>query len=170
MPRKSVKENKNVYQIARERLDWSRMYASEQMEFISDKKIEAIENGVLAQPSDIYEMAKCYKEPELCNYYCSHDCVIGKKYVPAIEIGSLSDIVIETVVSLNEIMPLTNRLLQIARDGRISEDEIPDFAKILNNLEKVALAASVMKFSVEKMAAENAIDYEQLVAEREKLK
>ena len=66
---------------------------------------------------------RCYKRPDLCNYFCSHKCEIGHRYVPEVEVSDLSDIILETIASLNEINPLTTRLIQIARDGKISDDE-----------------------------------------------
>ena len=75
-------------------------------------------------------MADAYKRPDLCNYYCSHKCEIGHRYVPEIEVSDLSNIILETIASLNEINPLTTRLIQIARDGKISDDEIKDFADV----------------------------------------
>ena len=40
------------------------------------------------------------------------------------EVGELSNIILETIACLNEINPLTGRLIQIVRDGKISDDEI----------------------------------------------
>lgn len=50
---------------------------------------------------------------DLCNYYCSHKCEIGYRYVPEIEMSELSSIILETIASLDEINPLTGRLIQI---------------------------------------------------------
>ena len=41
-------------------------------------------------PYDILQMADAYKRPDLCNYYCSHKCEIGYRYVPEIEMTDLS--------------------------------------------------------------------------------
>ncbi len=101
------------------------------MTAVSDSKIEKFE----------YEMRNLHlmissrwlmltRRPDLCNYYCSHKCEIGHRYVPEVEVSDLSNIILETIASLNEINPLTTRLIQIARDGKISDDEIKDFAFI----------------------------------------
>lgn len=74
-------------------------------------------------PYDIVQMADAYHRPDLCNYYCSHKCEIGQRYVPEVEVSDLPVIILETIASLNEINPLTSRLIQIARDGKISDDE-----------------------------------------------
>ena len=55
-------------------------------------------------------------------------CEIGHRYVPEVEVTDLSNIILETIAGLNEINPLTGRLIQIARDGKISDDEMRDFA------------------------------------------
>ncbi len=61
-----------------------------------------------------------------------------------------SAIILETVASLNAVYPLTNRLIEISRDGQISEDESPDFSNIQENLEKVSLAIEALQLWVEK--------------------
>lgn len=169
MGKKSTKENKNIYQSCRESLDMSRAKASEQMEGMSAARIEKIENGQEPTPYDVVQMADCYKHPELCNYYCSHKCPIGARYVPEVEIAELSNIILETIASLNELNPLTSRLIQIARDGEISDDEIPDFAYISSKLDEVSLAVDSLNLWVDKTIAENGINEQLLNKEKEKL-
>ena len=49
-------------------------------------------------------------------------CAIGEKYIPQVEVTELPNIILETIVSLNEITPYTGQLIQIARDGKITDD------------------------------------------------
>ena len=77
------------------------------------------------------------------------------KYVPSIEMTELPAIILETVASLNAVYPLTNRLIEISRDGKISEDEIPDFSNIQENLEKVSRAIEALQLWVEKEVSAN---------------
>ena len=114
-------------------------------------------------------MADCYKRPDLCNYYCSHKCEIGYRYVPEIEMSELSSIILETIASLDEINPLTGRLIQIARDGKITDDEIKDFAFISHKLDKVSVAIDSLNLWVNKTASENNINIDMLNIEKEKL-
>ena len=170
MGRKSTKENKNIYQISRENVNLTRDAAAEQLEFVSSDQIEKIENEKsYPHPDEILAMADCYKNPSLCNYYCSHKCVIGDRYVPEIEVSELPDIILETIASLNEINPLTSRLIQIARDGKITDDEIHDFALISKRLDEVSLAIDSLNLWVDKMVSENNINIELLKEERAKL-
>ena len=114
-------------------------------------------------------MSDAYKRPDLCNYYCSHKCMIGSKYVPEVKVSELSGIILETIGSLNEINPLTNRLIQIARDGKITDDEIKDFAFISHKLDKVSVAIDALNLWVNKTASENNINIDMLNIEKEKL-
>ena len=84
MGRASVRNDKTVYQLYREELNLTREKASELMDGMTPSRIEKIENGQEPTPFDIIQMADCYKRPELCNYYCSHKCAIGDRYVPQV--------------------------------------------------------------------------------------
>ena len=75
---------------------------------------------------------------------------------------------IEKIASLNEINPLTGRLIQIARDGKITDDEIQDFAFISKKLDEVSLAVDALNLWVDKTASENNINISLLNAEKEK--
>ena len=141
------------------------------MEGVSASRIEKIEYELQdPTPYDIIQMADCYRRPDLCNYYCSHKCTIGSRYVPEIEVSELSTIILETIASLNEISPLTGRLIQIARDGKITDDEMRDFAFISKKLDEVSLAIDSLNLWVDKTASENDLNIELLKAEKEKLK
>ena len=132
MGKQSTRENKTIYQQYREEQSLTREKASQEMTGVSASRIEKIEYELQEPtPYDIIQMADCYKHPDLCNYYCSHKCMIGDRYVPEIEVSELSTIILETIASLNEINPLTSRLIQIARDGKITDDEIKDFAYMI---------------------------------------
>ena len=170
MGKQSTKENKTVYQLCREECSLTREQASERMIGVSFSRIEKFEYELQEPtPYDIVQMADCYKHPDLCNYYCSHKCEIGKRYVPEVKFSELPNIILETIASLNEINPLTNRLIQIARDNKISDDEIKDFAYISKKLDEVSLAIDSLNLWVDKTVGENGINIEMLNAEKGKI-
>ena len=139
MGRKSVKENKNVYQTAREELGLTREAAEELLEVVSADRIEKIESEkTVARPDEVLKMSECYKRPELCNYYCSHECPIGQKYVKPVELKDLSQITLEVLSSLNTLEKEKNRLIEITVDGMISEDEREDFEAIKERLNEMS--------------------------------
>ncbi len=170
MGKQSTRENKNIYQLCREERGLTREKASESMVGISASRIEKIEYELQEPtPYDVVQMADCYRRPDLCNYFCSHKCEIGNRYVPEIEVSELPNIILETIASLNEINPLTGRLIQITRDGKISDDEIKDFAYISKKLDEVSLAVDSLNLWIDKTASEHNINVELLNEEKEKL-
>ena len=171
MGKQSTRENKTIYQLCREEKELTREKASELMTGVSSSRIEKIEYETQEPtPYDVVQMADCYKRPDLCNYYCSHKCAIGQRYVPEVEVSELSNIILETIACLNEINPLTGRLIQIARDGKISDDEIKDFAFIIQKLDEISLAVDSLNLWVDKTASENDLNITLLREEKERLK
>lgn len=139
MGRKSTKENKNIYQTSREDLGYSRSEAAERLQFVSADRIERIENEKsLPHPEEVLAMAECYQKPGLCNYFCSHDCPIGREYVPEVKAKELSQITLEMLAALNTLTREKDRFIEITVDGKISEDERSDFAAIQEELEKMS--------------------------------
>lgn len=163
MGKRSIKENKNVYQLAREALELTREKASEQMEYVSADRIEKIESEKsLPHPDEILTMAKVYKAPELCNHYCSQECPIGQKNVPKLEVKDLSQIVLEMLAGLNNVNKEKERFIEITVDGEISEDEYKDFMAIKEELKKIAVSVDALQLWVDKTIADGKIDKEML--------
>ena len=158
MGKRSTKENKNIYQTTRESLDLTRDAASQLMTFMSSDQIEKIESGKkLPHPDEILDMATAYKAPNLCNYYCSNECPIGEKYVPELELKSLSQITLEILASLNSMEEKKNRLIEIAADELISSGEFEDFNTIRDNLDEISVAISSLKLWLEQSIADGKI-------------
>ena len=169
MGRASTKENKNKYQLAREELGLSREKASDLLEVIPPERIEKIENErSLPHPDEVLVMSQKYKKPSLCNYYCSNECPIGKEYVPEVQIKELSAIVIEMLASLNSVNKTKDRLIEIAADGVISDDEIDDFIHIQEELERISITVETLQLWAEKMLANGVIDADQYYARKKK--
>ena len=165
MARKSTRENKNIYQRTREGLDLTREQASELMVTMSPERIEKIENErSMPHPDEVLLMSDQYKQPDLCNYYCANQCPIGAQYVPEIKIKDLSQIVLETIASLNAMQKKKDRLIEITVDGEITDDELEDFVQIQQELEKISVAVETLQLWCERMLDTGAIDREQYEA------
>lgn len=159
MGRKSTKDNKNIYQTSRENRNLSREAAAEKLGFLSADRIEKIENEkTLPHPEEVLAMADCYKNPSLCNYFCSHECPIGIEYVPEIKTKELSQITLEMLATLNKLAYAKERLIEITVDGQLSQDELPDFLKIKEDLEKMALAIDSLNLWLDNTIASGQID------------
>ena len=131
---------KNKYQEAREKAGLSREKASEATG-ISISKIERIEYGdAYANPYEICEMAKVYKEKNLYNYFCAEECHIGNKLgIPKVDYESddLSRITLKILSILNTIDKDKESLIDVTADDQVSEDELDDFKEIQSHLNQM---------------------------------
>ena len=163
MGRKSTKENKTIYQTSREALGYTREVAAEKLQFISEDRIEKIEyEKSLPHPEEILAMAECYKNPALCNYFCSHECPIGIEHVPEIKEKALSQITLEMLATLHKLTKAKERLIEITADGELTEDEIPDFLHIRSELQKMAMAIDSLNLWIDQTIADGKIDKKML--------
>ncbi len=168
MAKDEKRSKKSIYREIREELGYSREAASELLETIPPERIERIETGKLPpHPDEILRMADVYKKPELSNYYCSRECPIGERYIPEIKMKDLSQIVLEMVASLNAMHRMQERLIDITEDGRIEQDEIEDFIAIQEKLEKISITVETLQLWTERMIANNKIDRNAYLAQKE---
>lgn len=128
---------------------------------LSPERLERIENGKFAiLPEEVLLLSKIYGEPMLCNHYCSKECPIGEKYVPEIKMKDLAQIVLEMLSSLNTVKNRQERLIEITANGVIADDEIQDFVKIQNDLERISVTVETLQLWVEQMLADKKINPE----------
>lgn len=171
MGRASVKEDKNIFQLKREEVGLTREQAGEAT-YISPDRIERIENrGAVPNPDEVISMSKAYREPALCNFYCSKMCEIGQQYVPEISVKDLRQIVLEMIVSMNNMQSKQNRLMEISIDNTVDDDQIEDFIEIQEELKKISILIDTTQFWLEEMLAEGKInkeEYERIMTKRKK--
>ena len=161
MGRASTKENKSIYQQKREELGLTREKAGDLLVALSPERIENIENGkTQVHPEDVLIMAEGYGAPTLNNYYCSHECPIGQKYVPELEVKDLSKIVLEMLASMNSLHRDQERLIDIAADDEIGDDELEDFIRIQENLERMSMTVDTLQLWSQQMLSSGKIDRE----------
>ena len=162
MPKKSSIKNKNAYLESREALDLTRAEASE-LTGISESRIEKIESEkILPYPEDILAMAAAYKNPALCNHYCSKDCPIGQKYVPEVENKTLPEIVLAMLSMLNSLDKRKERLIEITADGVIEDSELQDFVRIQQELEAISASADSLRLWIDNKILSGVIDEKKL--------
>ena len=164
MPKVSSKENKNIYFKTREQLGLTRESASDLLDGIPAEANERRK----PYPEEVVQMAEKYGNPELCNYYCSQQCDIGRKYVPEVKIKDLSKIVLEMLASLNSMHKKQERFIEITADGEISNDEMDEFVSIQEELEKISITVETLQLWSEQMIASGKIDAEAYENRRKK--
>lgn len=165
MGKASVKENKNIYYKLREELNLSREAASELLVTLSPERIERIENEKqYPNPDDILAMARGYKAPSLCNYYCANVCPIGKENVTEIKVKDLSQIILEILASLNAMKNSQEKLIEITADGVIDDEELKDFVFIQKELERISVTVETLQLWAAQMIADGKINIEKYEA------
>ncbi|MBR0508359.1 MAG: helix-turn-helix domain-containing protein [Clostridia bacterium] len=150
MGKRSVKENKNVYQESREAKNLSREAAGELLAFVSADRIEKIEGGKsMPHPDEVLAMEQGYQNPTLSNYYCTHECPIGMKYVQQAELKELPQLTVELLSALHAMDEEQNRLIDISVDGRVNSFERKQFDVILAKLAALDRAIRGMRIWIE---------------------
>ena len=159
MGRKSVRTNKNVYQLSREAQGLTREAAGEALVFLSPERIEKIESGRSApHPDEVLAMESCYRDPTLSNYYCTHECPIGMKYEQEVELKSLAQVTVETLAALHAMEQEKDRMIGISVDGRVGGDERADFERILGKLSALDRAIRSLRLWLEHALQSGKID------------
>ena len=150
MGKRSTKENKNVYQLSREAKEFSREAASEALQYVSADRIEKIESGKsMPHPDEVLLMEQGYGDATLSNYYCTHECPIGMKYVQKAELKELPQLTVELLSALNAMEDEKNRLIDISVDGRVTENERAQFDAILRKLSALDRSIRGMRIWIE---------------------
>lgn len=158
MGRKSTKKNKNKYFVARETAGLSREEASELVNISEDRLYRIETDKANISPDEVHSMAKGYNAPDLCNHFCTNECTIGIEYVTPVTMTDLQDIVVKMNVSLTGVQKKRDRLLEIAADNTVDDDQIEDFINIQEELEEIGMLVDTLRLWSEHMLAEGKIN------------
>lgn len=158
------------FQKSRMDASYTQESASNDLNEISLDRIKRIESGShKIRPSEVCAMADLYHDPTLYNFYCTNVCEIGKKYIPKIETGELQKIVLKMLSSLNSIENTKNRLVDIAVDGEISDEEIDDFVHIQRQLNEISITVEALKLWVDKEIKDGKINMDKYNKSKERI-
>ena len=159
MGKRSVKKDKNIYQLSREARELTREAAGEALVFLSPERIEKIESGRSApHPDEVLAMERCYRNQELSNWFCTHECPIGMKYEQEVKLKSLAQVTVETLAALHAMEQEKDRLVEISVDGRVNDFERKDFDRILEKLKSIDRAIRSMQIWLEHALQTGKID------------
>ena len=150
MARRANNKNNNIYLNHRSNTNpyKSRELVEEQSEgIINAKRLYDIEKGNKSPyPHEVLKMAQIYKSSELINYYCTEECPIGKNYVPKVEsIHDLPQITLDLLAKLNTLNKDKDKIIEIASDGIIGEDEKEEFILFQKHLDEMSMAIESLK-------------------------
>lgn len=156
----SEKDNRNVYFQARKQASiyspklYSREGASELLGVsVSTLADYELGNTKVVPVDKVVLMADLYNCPELKNYYCKHECPIGKDLPLATEQEDIEKIVIRLLKELEpeRITGILKHLVEIAADGEVSKNEVGEALSIGKALEEIEKAISGYQLMAEKI-------------------
>ena len=131
-----LQEYRNNYKNARRAAGLTQEAAAEKLG-ISVESIRAYENGLRVPPNDIVQlMCICYNAQHLAYLHLSDTNELMGRVVPQLEQRSLIESAVRIFNAVSRFAKGGNvdRLLQIAEDGQISQEEREDFERILSEL------------------------------------
>lgn len=159
MGRLPTKAGENRYFIARkeaskynERLS-SREGAAEMLN-VSPSTVAAYELGLTSVPVDmVVMMADLYNEPSLKNQYCCYDCPIGRGAPMATEIDDIRGITLRflDIAKDGDIGKAKDELVSIAKDGKITADELPKLKEVMDLMDAMTQLFSEARMYYEKL-------------------
>lgn len=159
-----------------EETDLTREQVAEQTA-ISYSRLEKIERGLLeANAEDVIELADLYKLPDLCSYFCSHECPIGKdpdSIISRPKQTELSGIALSLLNSIKKLNDQKDRMVEITVDGKIDAEELKDYFKLHDSLREISDIAASLSLWMRKQILEghvDAVEYSQIQELMDKLK
>ena len=97
-------------------------------------------------------MADLYNAPQLKCYYCNHECPIGRTMPISAESLDIDRVTVKLLKNLrvSDLEEVKEKLVDIAEDGRITDDEKPELKNILSYLDDLAKTLSELRTIGEK--------------------
>lgn len=153
-------DSENVWFLARKRASAysdklkSREGASEAIG-IAPSTLAEYELGITKciPPDKAVLMADVYKAPELLSWYCNHECPIGcaTDRKPE-EAGNIEQVAIALLngLSLDDLAAIRQKIVEIACDGKVDDDEQIELEKIVQSLDAARLAIARLGLFVKK--------------------
>ena len=92
-------------------------------------------------------MADRYNAPHLLNWYCLHECPIGCRHSISDEVVDIDRVTVKLLKGLrvDKLEEIKDSLLDIAEDGKITDDEKPELKEVLDYLDSLAKTVSELK-------------------------
>ena len=109
---------------------------------LGNTKVMPVDKAVL--------MADRYNAPWLLNHYCLNECPIGCRHSLSDDVVGIDRVTVKLLKNLKtdrlgELGEIKDTLLDIAADGKITDDEKPALQEVLAYLDELAKTVSELK-------------------------
>lgn len=156
----ATKASNNEYYIARYEAskfndDLSSREGASEVLGIDRTRLARIELGTLCPyPEEVVMMSDLYNSPELVYGFCANDCPIGKKTHLNFEKMGMERATMNLLSYLSVLWDYKWNLVEIAKDGEISEEEMTEMERIMGLLQEGKNSICALSSSVEKLVNE----------------
>lgn len=142
-----VEQYRNIYQIAREATGLTQEKASERLD-ISVDSLRAYEGDKRIPPDRVViKMIEIYDAQYLAYQHLKTSDLVGKSYLPNIEIKDLPSAMLRLQKEVNDFIKLRDEMIDITCDGVIDDTEKDRWEVIIKELNDVADAIMALKFA-----------------------
>lgn len=140
-------EYRNIYQIARESAGVTQEKASELID-VSVESLRAYETGKRYPPNNaVLRMIEIYGTQYLAYQHLRNSAEIGRKILPEIELKDLPTAFLNVLNEVNAFVKQRDRMINITCDGVISEEERPEWDRIMQELDRLSASLMALKFA-----------------------
>lgn len=153
---------RNIYKLARIAAGITQLETLDKIH-IAQRTLARIESGeTIPDPEIVLAMEDRYGDTKLSARHCAEVCPIGLKYCNEVEEKDFPLAVIGLITAYNDMKPEIERLICIAADGVITEDEIPEMRIVVHK-------ANRMRQKIESILhiAKEHIPIEQIIRQKE---
>lgn len=92
-------------------------------------------------------MADFYNAPALLNHYCMYECPVGSRHSISDEVLDIDRVTVKLLkrLQVDRLEDLKVILLDIAEDGKVTQDEEPELQEVIKYLEDISVVVSELK-------------------------
>lgn len=143
---------RNIYQAARKVAGFTQERAAEMMG-VSQRSLADYELGMRLPPNDVVElMVMVYNSQLLAIQHLRNTSRFSRALLPDIQLMALPEAVLTLVDAIYDFADdrLDRELIDIARDGMISEEERPRFDRVVEKIRVITAAAMALTMAQQK--------------------
>ncbi|ADQ06480.1 helix-turn-helix domain protein [Caldicellulosiruptor hydrothermalis 108] len=139
----------NIYKTARKNAGLTQMQAAELLN-VSVRSLADYETGKTIPPDDVViAMIEVYKAQWLAYSHLQKSTLIGKRYLPEIDLSDLPKAVLRLKKEIADLEKLDSEIINIACDGKIDKHEKMAWGRIVKEIREAISAAYSVIFSKE---------------------
>mgnify|MGYP002515349009 CR=1 FL=1 len=143
---------RNIYRAARNVAGLTQERAAEMLG-ISVRSLADYETGVRTPPNEVVnDMVMCYNSQLLAIQHLRASAEAARKILPEVRAMRLPEAALTLIDAIYDFADdrLDRELIDIARDGVISEDERPRFERVVEKIRTITAAAMAVSCATEK--------------------